>query len=65
MDTKDAYSIIEFCQRHGLSRSGFYNAVKAGEGPVLMKIGNRTLISREAAERWRRDREVKSTTEAA
>lgn len=26
MDTKDAYSVIEFCQRHGLGRSAFYNA---------------------------------------
>ena len=65
MDTKDAYSVIEFCQRHGLSRSAFYNAVRAGEGPALMKVGNRTMISREAAERWRREREVKTTpTEA-
>jgi hypothetical protein len=61
MDTKDAYSINEFCQRHGLSRSGFYNALKSGQGPAVMRVGNRTLIGREAAERWRRDREVKPT----
>ena len=33
MDVVDAYSIEEFCRRHGLSRSGFYNLLKAGRAP--------------------------------
>jgi hypothetical protein len=36
MDNKDAYTILEFCQRHGISRASFYNAIKAGQGPKLM-----------------------------
>jgi predicted DNA-binding transcriptional regulator AlpA len=65
METKDAYSILEFCQRHGLSRSAFYNAVKAQQGPRLMKVGNRVMISRESAEQWRREREIAAPQSAA
>jgi predicted DNA-binding transcriptional regulator AlpA len=57
MDDTDAFSILEFCRRHGISRSAFYNALKANQGPRLMKVGNRVMISREAAEAWRRERE--------
>lgn len=57
---KDAYNIYEFCQRHGLSRSAFYNAINAGEGPCIMRVGSRVMISREAAEEWRREREEAS-----
>ena len=49
-----AYSIAEFCSAHRISRSGFYNAIARGEAPATMRIGRRVLISREAAEDWRR-----------
>jgi predicted DNA-binding transcriptional regulator AlpA len=65
MDESDAYSILEFCRRHGLSRSAFYNALKAGEGPRLMRVGTRVMISREAAAEWRRDREAATEQPAA
>jgi len=61
---KDAFSIFEFCLRHGISRSAFYNAIKAGQGPRLMKVGARVMISREAAEQWRREREQDTATAA-
>jgi len=54
---KDAFDILEFCHRHAISRSAFYNSVKNGTGPRLMRLGARVLISREAAEQWRRERE--------
>jgi predicted DNA-binding transcriptional regulator AlpA len=54
---KDAYNILEFCQRHGISRSAFYKAIEAGQAPRLMRLGSRILISKEAAEEWRRKRE--------
>jgi predicted DNA-binding transcriptional regulator AlpA len=57
MDEKDAYNVQEFCQRHGISRAALYNAIKAKHGPRLMRVGNRVMISREAAEAWRRERE--------
>jgi excisionase family DNA binding protein len=49
-----AYTIPEFCEAYRLSRSGFYNAIARGEAPALMRIGRRVMISREAAEDWRR-----------
>jgi predicted DNA-binding transcriptional regulator AlpA len=52
---KDAYSILEFCQRHGISRSALYNSIRGDAGPRLMKVGARTLISKEAAAEWRRN----------
>jgi predicted DNA-binding transcriptional regulator AlpA len=54
---RDAFDIIEFCHRHAISRSAFYNSLKAGTGPRIMRVGTRVLISREAAEQWRRERE--------
>jgi predicted DNA-binding transcriptional regulator AlpA len=54
---QDAMSLGEFCQRHGISRSSYYLLKKAGEAPRLMQVGDRVLISREAAADWRRERE--------
>jgi hypothetical protein len=54
--SKDSYSIAEFCARHGISRSGFYN-LRPEDRPQLMRVGARILISREAAEKWRREME--------
>jgi predicted DNA-binding transcriptional regulator AlpA len=48
-----ALSVAQFCAAHNLSRATFYNLLKAGHGPVIMKVGKRTLISVEAAQRWR------------
>ena len=52
-----AFSVFGFCVAHGLSRSLFYRLVRSGAGPRIMKCGRRTLISVEAAQRWRRARE--------
>ena len=48
-----AFSIPEFCRRHGISRAHFYNLSKSGDAPVVMRVGRRTLISAEAAAVWR------------
>lgn len=52
-----AFSIQKFCEAHAISRSMLFQLWKAGQGPAVMKIGRRTLISREAAEAWRRQME--------
>ena len=49
-----AFSIPEFCRRHGISRAHFYNLSKSGDSPAVMRVGRRTLISAEAAAEWRR-----------
>jgi predicted DNA-binding transcriptional regulator AlpA len=61
----DAYSIPQFCAAHGISRAMFYKILNDGTGPRVMKVGSRTMVSREAATRWRREREEASVTEAA
>jgi hypothetical protein len=49
-----AYTIAEFCRLHGqLSKATFFNLRKRGDGPVVMKVGRRTLISAESAAEWR------------
>ena len=49
-----AFSVFGFCVAHGLSRSKLYDLWRRGEGPRLMKVGSRTLVSVEAAQAWRR-----------
>ncbi len=48
----NAYSINEFCQSHGISRSMFYVLLERGQAPKTMKIGRRRLISAAEAARW-------------
>lgn len=50
---KQAYTFPGFCSDHHISRSFLYKLIKEGQGPRLMKIGRRTLISTEAAADWR------------
>ena len=60
-----AYSVYGFCLAHGLSRRKLYYMLEAGEGPRIMKCGTRTLISVEAAQRWRLARERAAATAAS
>jgi excisionase family DNA binding protein len=53
----DAYSISEFCARHGISVQLFYKLKQQGLMPATFNVGTRVLISREAAAEWRRARE--------
>jgi hypothetical protein len=57
---KDAYSIAEFCQRHGISIQSYYKQRALGLMPVEFRIGTRVLISKESAARWRAEREAAS-----
>jgi hypothetical protein len=55
-DDSDAYSIGDFCRRHGISVQVFYKY--RGEMPRTFNVGTRVLISKEAAAAWRREREA-------
>lgn len=57
---RKAFTVHQFCADHSISRATFYNLINEGKGPVLMKVGSRTLISVEAAEAWRRRMEAES-----
>lgn len=59
------FSVDEFCHAHNISRAFFYKLRTRGLGPREMKIGTRTIISREAAADWRRDRESADIPQAA
>ncbi len=52
-----AYSVDAFCRAHSLSRSKFYEMLRSGDGPRVMKCGAKTLVSVEAARDWRLARE--------
>lgn len=58
----DANSIPEFCRRNQISVGMYFKIARDGDGPRIMKVGRRTLISREAAEEWRREREAAART---
>ena len=53
----------EFCKAHGISRGFVLQAeeTEPGLNPREMKIGTRTLITFEAAAKWRAEREAAST----
>jgi predicted DNA-binding transcriptional regulator AlpA len=53
-----AYSIAEFARAFRLSRATVYNMWRDGDGPQRMRVRGRVLISRDAAERWRRQVEA-------
>ena len=47
------FTLREFCDLHRISRKMYYRMQKAGTGPQEMRVGNKVLITREAAARWR------------
>ena len=53
-----SFSIDEWCQLHGFSRSFFYKLASQGEGPKTFKIGRCTRISEAAAVEWVASREA-------
>lgn len=58
--SKHAYSIQEWCELYGFSRSHFYNLDKRGLAPRSFHSGQRHLISAEADAEWRREREAEA-----
>jgi len=59
-----ALSIAQFCQAHNISEAFFYKLKRQGIGPREMKLGTRTLITFEAAAKWRAAREATRPAEA-
>lgn len=57
------FSVDQFCKIHNISRAKFYQMLKEGTAPRIMKVGKRTLISNEAAQKWRSDIEALSNME--
>jgi hypothetical protein len=59
------FRIPEFCRAHGISEDFYYRFQRDGLGPKIMKIGGVTIISGEAAEAWRREREAATAAREA
>ena len=57
-DAPAAYFISEFCAAHRLSPSMYFKLKSVGKAPAEMQVGRRRMVSVEAAEAWRREREV-------
>lgn len=53
-----AKSVNQFCENNNISRGMFYKLLRQGRGPRIMKVGNRTLVTPEAEEDWRKEMEV-------
>lgn len=53
MSEQQAYDIRTFSKAYGISRSQAYVEIKSSR-LTIFKVGRRTLISRDAAETWRR-----------
>ncbi len=49
-----AYTVKEFCKSHSISESFFYKLRTQGKAPDIIKVGNKTLITFESAENWRK-----------
>jgi hypothetical protein len=58
----DAYTIRQFCTKHGLSVAFYYKLKAQGLTPAEIHLGTRRLISKESAATWRRERENSATT---
>jgi excisionase family DNA binding protein len=46
-----AFAIVDFCRRYGVSRSKAYDEIRSGR-LTAVKVGRRTLIKDDDAERW-------------
>jgi hypothetical protein len=62
---KASYSIDSFCDAHDVSRPMLYQLWKRDEGPDYFFVGEKRLISVEAATRWRQEREAAARKPAA
>jgi len=62
---KQCFTVNEFCESHRISRARFYEMLREGVGPKVMKCGSRTLVSVEAAADWRRRMESAAAESSA
>jgi excisionase family DNA binding protein len=50
--TAQSLTVAEFCEANRLSRATFYNLLREGKAPQIMKVGRRTLIPADAVREW-------------
>lgn len=57
---RTGWSIKEWCSRRGIGRSSFYELDKIGKAPITLYLLKRRIITAEADEQWRREREAEA-----
>ena len=62
---KQLLSIADFCKEANISRALFYNLKQRGKAPLCIKVGKRTLISKQAFENWIAELEAIATNDNA
>jgi hypothetical protein len=62
MSDVNAYSVGEYCAAERICRSKLYQEWAEGGGPRYYHRGSKRLISREAADAYRRQLEAKAMT---
>jgi hypothetical protein len=60
-----AKDIRGFCDNNDISPSHYFVLQSRGEGPVVMRVGKRVLITPRAERAWRRKREAAARKAAA
>jgi hypothetical protein len=51
----EVYDLPSFARAHGMARSRLYELLEIGCGPAVTANGRRKIVTREAAEEWRRE----------
>ena len=53
--TKDLYTVSEFCEAVRISRRQYFRLRARDDGPRVITLGGRHLISRDEMKRWLAD----------
>lgn len=53
-----AYTISQFCEAYNMSIWTYFRLAKAGNGPEIMKLNQKTLIAIADAEAWQETRKA-------
>jgi predicted DNA-binding transcriptional regulator AlpA len=59
------FSITEFCEYSGISRSFYYALQRNGAGPAETRIGARVMIAKDTAHEWLKSHEMASQARKA
>ena len=55
------FSVMSFCEAHGISQALYFKLKNQGLGPDEMRLGSRVFVTHESAARWRTVREAATT----
>jgi excisionase family DNA binding protein len=56
----DMLSVSDVTEKLGVSKGLFYKLVRSGRGPVLTKLGERTLVSKANLTDWLEKSEIRA-----